>query len=214
MHCKSFARDARRWPAGSLALVLALLGAPAAFGANHNIAADRSAGRQRHEIREMRQDLAATTNRRRPAGWSAGAVCLGSGYRRAGGSRRVRELQRWLRARGYRPGRVDGRFGPRTRAALLAFQVKQRLRPSGAVDASTLTALRWRPARPQRAAAAPPPPPPRSVPTGPENAAIPAGWSAGAVCLGSGYRRAGGSRRVRELQRWLRARGYRPGRVD
>ncbi len=151
MHRRSFARGARRWPAGSLAAALALLGAPAAFGSTP-ITADRSAGWHGREIRDPRPYDAATTSRGRPAGWSAGAVRLGSGYRRAGGSRRVREVQRRLRGRGYRPGRVDGLFGPRTRAALLWFQVKHGLRPHGAVDARTLAALRSRPSRLQRAA--------------------------------------------------------------
>jgi hypothetical protein len=62
MHRTSFARDARRWSAGSLAAALALLGAPAAFGSDH-ITADRSAGGQGHEIRDR-----AKTRRRRRTG--------------------------------------------------------------------------------------------------------------------------------------------------
>lgn len=34
----------------------------------------------------------------------------------------VKELQRALIARGYEPGRVDGKYGPRTKAAVRAFQ--------------------------------------------------------------------------------------------
>src|SRR5690242_6040599 len=48
-----------------------------------------------------------------PSGWSAGPVGPGTGA--VNGSRRVRVVQRELRARGYGVGRVDGRFGARTR---------------------------------------------------------------------------------------------------
>lgn len=37
---------------------------------------------------------------------------------------------------------VDGAFGPQTRSALLAFQAKRNLTPSGLADAPTVTALR------------------------------------------------------------------------
>lgn len=77
-----------------------------------------------------------------PRGWSAGPVAIGAGATR--GSRRVRAVQRELRRRGYRVGRVDGRFGPRTRGAVTWFQIKHGLRPTGRVDAGTLAALRTR----------------------------------------------------------------------
>ena len=64
-----------------------------------------------------------------PRGWSAGPVATGTGSIRA--SRRVRAVQRELHARGYRVGRVDGRFGPRTRGAVSWFQIKHGLEPTG-----------------------------------------------------------------------------------
>jgi peptidoglycan hydrolase-like protein with peptidoglycan-binding domain len=79
-----------------------------------------------------------------PAGWSAGAVARGSGYERPQGSRRVREIQRRLRQLGYRPGPVDGRFGPRTRAATRWFQYKHGFAHTGRVNRATLTVLRAR----------------------------------------------------------------------
>jgi peptidoglycan hydrolase-like protein with peptidoglycan-binding domain len=88
-----------------------------------------------------------------PQGWSAGAVRPGTGYARADGSRRVRELQRRLRRRGYRPGPVDGRFGPRTRSALIWFQLKHGLPRTGTVDVHTLAAVHSRRAPGSRPAA-------------------------------------------------------------
>jgi DNA invertase Pin-like site-specific DNA recombinase len=79
-----------------------------------------------------------------PQGWSAGPVGLGTGYHRPGGSDRVRDVQRRLRQLGYRPGPVDGLFGPRTQAATRWFQFKHGLTTSGQVTRSTLAVLRAR----------------------------------------------------------------------
>ena len=83
----------------------------------------------------------------RPAGWSSGAVRLGSGYRVDGGSQRVRKIQRGLHRLGYQPGSVDGLFGPRTDAAVRWFQRKHGLKSDGVVGAQTLAHLRYRSAR-------------------------------------------------------------------
>ena len=79
-----------------------------------------------------------------PPGWGAGAVRRGTGYVRPGGSRRVRDVQRRLTKLGYRPGAVDGLFGPRTEAAARWFQYKHGLPTSGRVDRLTLEVLRSR----------------------------------------------------------------------
>ena len=79
-----------------------------------------------------------------PKGWSAGPIRRGTGYAKPGGSDRVREVQRRLRQLGYRPGPVDGLFGPRTRAATLWFQFKHGLATTGAVNRSTLSVLQAR----------------------------------------------------------------------
>ncbi len=76
------------------------------------------------------------------ADWSAGPVHLWTGYHRQGGSRRVRELQRRLNALGYRAGRVDGLFGPRTRRATRRFQRRNGLRADAVAGPRTLRALR------------------------------------------------------------------------
>ena len=147
----------RNWPAGPLVAALAMLGPPVAYGAAQPAAADPTAGWHGRALRDPRPDDTLNVSRVRPPGWSAGAVRLGSGSGRRGGSRRVREVQRRLRGRGYRPGPVDGRFGPRTRAAVMWFQIKHGLQPRGAVDTRTLAALRSRPrGAPARVAVLPP----------------------------------------------------------
>src|SRR5215207_2935505 len=77
-----------------------------------------------------------------PAGRRDAPLRLGAGYRSAAGSQRVRQVQRDLRRLGYRPGPVDGLFGPRTKAAVQWFQMKYGLRPDGTVTAVTSGHLR------------------------------------------------------------------------
>jgi peptidoglycan hydrolase-like protein with peptidoglycan-binding domain len=95
----------------------------------------------------------------------------GTGYSRPGGSRRVRDLQRRLTRLGYRPGARDGLFGPRTQAAVLAFQRKHGLQRTGSVGSATLRILHRRTAHgatanpatpPVRTQAGPPEAPPRT----------------------------------------------------
>jgi hypothetical protein len=76
-----------------------------------------------------------------PRGWNAGPVRRGTGYVRPGGSRRVRAVQRRLIQLGYRPGPVDGLYGPRTEAAARWFQYKHGLPTNGRVDRRTLAVL-------------------------------------------------------------------------
>jgi DNA invertase Pin-like site-specific DNA recombinase/peptidoglycan hydrolase-like protein with peptidoglycan-binding domain len=61
----------------------------------------------------------------------------GEGYGQPQGSPRVRSLQARLRALGLRPGPLDGRFGPRTEAALARLQAAAGAAPRGVVDAAT-----------------------------------------------------------------------------
>ena len=77
-------------------------------------------------------------------GWSAGGVSLGTGLHRASGSERVREVQWRLRALGYRPGPIDGIFGPRTRAAVGWFQYKHGFPVSGRATLAMVRHLRAR----------------------------------------------------------------------
>lgn len=62
-------------------------------------------------------------------------------------SERVRSLQAALVAKGYPLGAIDGKFGPLTRAALLAFQADNTLPTTGVLDATTFAALDSAPAR-------------------------------------------------------------------
>jgi hypothetical protein len=98
-----------------------------------------------------------------PRGWSAGAVDRGTGYVRPGGSRRVRDVQRRLRQLGYRPGPVDGLFGPRTEAAARWFQYKHGLPTTGRVNRLTLTVLHARSDH-RALTRAPEPSPPEATP--------------------------------------------------
>lgn len=54
---------------------------------------------------------------------------------------RVAAAQRGLARYGHDPGPVDGRMGPRTRAALRAFQTERGLAPHGQLDAATFKRL-------------------------------------------------------------------------
>ena len=62
----------------------------------------------------------------------------------------VAELQTDLAALGYFSGRVDGDFGPLTRAALLAFQADQGLATDAVAGSATLAALAKAEPRPRR----------------------------------------------------------------
>lgn len=57
----------------------------------------------------------------------------------------VREIQTRLKIHGYDPGPVDGEFGPRTSAAVIAFKVAKGLAARDYVGPITLTALRQAP---------------------------------------------------------------------
>lgn len=53
----------------------------------------------------------------------------------------VKKLQELLTASGFSPGLIDGIFGPKTQAAVIAFQQSQNLVPDGIVGIKTWTAL-------------------------------------------------------------------------
>ena len=55
---------------------------------------------------------------------------------------RVAAAQRALTRHGYDPGPIDGLMGPRTRAALRAFQAERGLAPHGQLDDATFEWLR------------------------------------------------------------------------
>jgi peptidoglycan L-alanyl-D-glutamate endopeptidase CwlK len=55
--------------------------------------------------------------------------------------RRVAALQRQLNSLGFDAGLIDGKFGARTNAAVIAFQKSRKLRIDGVVGAKTLAAI-------------------------------------------------------------------------
>ena len=78
---------------------------------------------------------------RRVLNAEAPPLAPGAGYGQPGGSPQVGDVQRRLRALGQRPGPVDGRYGPRTQAAIERFQREAGQRPSGELSPVTAAAL-------------------------------------------------------------------------
>src|ERR671915_455996 len=112
---------------------------------------------------------------------ASGRLTRGVGYAQPAGSQRVKWLQRRLRRRGLSPGPIDGRYGPRTEAAVARLQRRQALPAKGVVDARTLRALVAAPSRQgsggnadRRPDRAQPPQPTRIAVTGPDEDQ--AGW--------------------------------------
>ncbi len=68
-------------------------------------------------------------------------LAAGSGFRAASGSSLVRALQIRLARNGFTPGRIDGLYGPRTRAAVRRFQATHGLAIDGIAGPSTLGEL-------------------------------------------------------------------------
>jgi peptidoglycan hydrolase-like protein with peptidoglycan-binding domain len=92
-------------------------------------------------------------------GLAAGGLLPGAGSMEPGGSTAVKQLQRRLERSGFSPGAADGRYGPRTAAAVKRFQQARHLAASGIASAATLRALANHTRRP---ALQPAPPPKRS----------------------------------------------------
>lgn len=81
---------------------------------------------------------------------SAGLLGRGAGYGTEHGSVAVRGLQLRLRSLGFRPGPIDGLFGPLTEGAVQRFQVARGLPSDGIVGPVTRKPLLARPAGRQR----------------------------------------------------------------
>jgi peptidoglycan hydrolase-like protein with peptidoglycan-binding domain len=62
----------------------------------------------------------------------------------------VKDVQRLLTARGYRPGAIDGRLGAETVAAIRVFETDEGLTPRGRISAEVLTRLQDGPAGAKR----------------------------------------------------------------
>lgn len=72
-----------------------------------------------------------------PAPSPAPAGCSAQTLRRGAQGDCVKELQRKLRAAGHDPGPADGKFGPRTEAAVRALQKARSTRTDGVVGPKT-----------------------------------------------------------------------------
>jgi peptidoglycan hydrolase-like protein with peptidoglycan-binding domain len=139
---------------------------------------------------------------------AAQANCTGDCYpfnNLAYGSRgaAVSELQRALAAAGYPPGPIDGIFGSKTRAAVVAFQTANGLPVTGVIDRTSWETLNALPPPVVPPPVVPPPVPPTVEPTptvGPVVTVIASIGSRGAIVV--------------ELQRKLLAAGYSPGVID
>ncbi len=89
-------------------------------------------------------------------GLAAGGLLPGAGSIESGGSGAVKRLQRRLERSGFSPGAADGRYGPRTAAAVRRFQHARHLAASGIASAATLRALANHTRRPALHGAPPP----------------------------------------------------------
>jgi peptidoglycan hydrolase-like protein with peptidoglycan-binding domain len=110
------------------------------------------------------------------SGLPRGAIYPGAGYQQAGGSERVRALQRRLAGMGFIPGPIDGRYGPLTTRAVERFQSAHHLSLDGIVGIRTLRALKTAGPRatPGRGASRHPVPQTKPLPAGPAPEAKPA----------------------------------------
>jgi peptidoglycan hydrolase-like protein with peptidoglycan-binding domain len=118
----------------------------------------------------------------------------------------VRELQQALSAAGYDPGPVDGTFGPRTEAAVVAFQQDNGLSADGVVGPETAAAL----SNAETTDTAPEVTP--STPTTPSTPGVSGFTLPEGTKLG--VEEEGDPALVRELQQALSSAGYDPGTVD
>lgn len=63
----------------------------------------------------------------------------------------ARQVQQQLQSQGYDVGSVDGRWGAKSRQALMNFQRDQNIRATGRPDQQTMAALGLEPGAPQQA---------------------------------------------------------------
>lgn len=98
----------------------------------------------------------------------------------------VEELQKMLKDAGFDPGPLDGKFGPQTRAAVLAFQQAKGIQVDGVVGPQTRAALLGLPAVPPGGVAPPSSDGPGQqppAPVDPNTPVVPSGNSATAQAL-------------------------------
>ena len=119
---------------------------------NHDCAAEHGHGRQRGLCAEfdVRKHLCTEPgdgrrHEQRHVGEQRFVVSLGPLTSGVTASTRdeslVREVQQALNDKGFNPGPIDGKWGPRTQAALTKFQKSERITASRKLDDQTLPAL-------------------------------------------------------------------------
>jgi Putative peptidoglycan binding domain/Protein of unknown function (DUF1236) len=107
-----------------------------------------------HKYFVVRDEIVIVDNSRKvvavmPAGSGRGGARLNSGGATVSGGPgaielppdQIRQVQMVLVQKGFDIGEPDGRLGPRTRRALIAFQRQQGFQASGQIDSRTMTAL-------------------------------------------------------------------------
>jgi peptidoglycan hydrolase-like protein with peptidoglycan-binding domain len=74
-------------------------------------------------------------------GMTGGQSATGQATNGKSGSEQVKNVQKALQEKGADPGPIDGIMGPKTEAALKAFQKEQKLPETGRLDSQTLAKL-------------------------------------------------------------------------
>jgi hypothetical protein len=127
----------RRWKASRLALAIVLASVALvmiALALGGVFSRDDESGRP-EAVEPVPPPPPATRSRQpSPSLPTRGQIAPGEG-------RQVRLLQRALAELGYKPGRVDGKLGTKTRQALERFQRQAGLEPDGIAGPKTLHAL-------------------------------------------------------------------------
>ena len=67
-------------------------------------------------------------------------------------SKTVKDIQTALKAAGFDPGKIDGRIGKNTRAAVKQYQTSKNMKATGRIDRATRVALIGEPAKPMKPA--------------------------------------------------------------
>lgn len=75
-----------------------------------------------------------------PETGKAGGDAMKAG-KAAGTAEQVKAVQQALKDKGFDPGEVDGKMGPKTQAALRDFQQKEGLKATGRLDTETMAKL-------------------------------------------------------------------------
>lgn len=115
-------------------IVVVSLGAIPLVGAYAQYGAQTSPGQQGSQ-QQSGQQMDQTT------GGTAAQQGQATGGGPMAGAEMIREVQQALNDKGYKAGRVDGIWGPKTENALKQYQQAEGLQPTGQPDEQTLSSL-------------------------------------------------------------------------